>query len=211
VAKANLKRDWVPTEAAFQRLLMWLDEGADSQGERYVEIRSRLVHYFDRRSCLAAEDLADETLNRVARRLDEEGEIASVVPARYCYIVAKFVFLEYLRRPTPVPAAIDAREENTMIGPRTPRQDDAIDTRQAILDCLDGCLDKRPASDRQLILDYYGSESTSTIEHRKRLAARLGLSANALAIRACRIRGHLESCVKQCRDEPRQIKRHLIS
>jgi hypothetical protein len=28
---------------AFTRLLRWLDEGSDSQGERYLEIRRRLV------------------------------------------------------------------------------------------------------------------------------------------------------------------------
>lgn len=33
------------------------------------------------------------------RRLQEEGSITDTAPARYCYIVAKFVFLEELRRP----------------------------------------------------------------------------------------------------------------
>ena len=99
MAKANLKRDWQPDKAAFDRLLAWLDEGTDSHGERYLEMRGRLVDYFGRRNCHSPEDLADETLNRVARRLEETGSIDDVVPARYCYIVAKFVFLESLRGP----------------------------------------------------------------------------------------------------------------
>src|SRR6187549_1697403 len=99
MAKPNLKRDWQPDEAAFGRLLAWLDEGTDSRGERYLEMRERLVDYFGRRNCHSPEDLADDTLNRVARRLEETGSIDDVVPARYCYIVAKFVFLESLRRP----------------------------------------------------------------------------------------------------------------
>ena len=99
MAKANLKRDWQPDKAAFDRLLAWLDEGTESRGERYLEMRERLVDYFGRRDCPFPEDLADETLNRVARRLEETGSIDDVVPARYCYIVAKFVFLESLRRP----------------------------------------------------------------------------------------------------------------
>jgi len=99
MAKPNLKRDWQPDKAAFDRLLAWLDEGTDSRGERYLEMRERLVDYFGRRSCHSPEDLADDTLNRVARRLEETGSIDDVVPARYCYIVAKFVFLESLRRP----------------------------------------------------------------------------------------------------------------
>jgi len=56
-------------------LLKWLDGGADSGGERYLEIRRRLVSYFDRRNCTSPDELADETLNRVARRLEEKGAI----------------------------------------------------------------------------------------------------------------------------------------
>jgi DNA-directed RNA polymerase specialized sigma24 family protein len=79
--------------------LVWLDEGVCSDGERYLEIRRRLVQYFDRRGCTAADELADETLNRAARKLAELGQIANVVPAQYCYVLARFVFLEYIRRP----------------------------------------------------------------------------------------------------------------
>ncbi len=91
------KRDWVLTQSAFHRLLDWLDEGADSSGQRYLEMRQRLGLYFDRKNCPAPEELADETLTRVSRRLEEEGAITGDAPARYCYIVARFVFLEYWR------------------------------------------------------------------------------------------------------------------
>ncbi len=84
-------------EPAFRRLLQWLDEGRESHGERYVEIRERLVTYFARRNGPAPDDLADEALNRVARRLQEQGAIDDVSPAHYCYIVARFVLLESLR------------------------------------------------------------------------------------------------------------------
>src|SRR5262245_56287297 len=93
------KKDWVLSQGAFSRLLEWLDEGEDSGGQGYLETRRRLALYFDRKSCLAPDELADDTLNRVARRLEEEGTITSDAPAHYCYIVARFVFLEYLRQP----------------------------------------------------------------------------------------------------------------
>src|SRR5262245_26284519 len=89
------KRDWPLSAAAFHRLLEWLDEGQNSHGNRYVEMRRRLVSYFSRNACLTPDDLADETLNRVARRLQEEGSITDSSPARYCYIVARFVLLEH--------------------------------------------------------------------------------------------------------------------
>jgi hypothetical protein len=36
------------------------------------------------------------------------------------------------------------------------------------------------------------------IENRRSLAQTLGITVNALSIRACRIRDKLESCVKKC-------------
>jgi ribosomal protein S15P/S13E len=91
------KKNWVLTPHNFRLLLNWLDEAGDSQGQKYLEIRQRLVSYFDRKNCIAPDELADETLDRVARRLNEEGWIESDPPAKYCYIVARFVFQEHLR------------------------------------------------------------------------------------------------------------------
>ena len=83
---------------AFHALLQWLDDGVDSHGERYIEMRRRLVSSFDRRNRPAADELADETLSRVARTLQEAGTIATTPPARYCYVTARFVLLEDVRR-----------------------------------------------------------------------------------------------------------------
>src|ERR1044072_6294884 len=96
--KVDQKKDWTLTPRAFHDLLNWLDEGNNSEGQKYLAMRSRLVSYFNRKHCLEPEELADETLNRVARRLNEENAVDSDTPAaKYCYIVARFVFLEYLR------------------------------------------------------------------------------------------------------------------
>src|SRR6185503_18383044 len=81
------------TQLAFSRLLDWLDDGVDSQGETYLEMRRRLVSYFDRRNRPFPDDLADETLNRVSRTLEESGSIAVRPPARFCYVIARFVLL----------------------------------------------------------------------------------------------------------------------
>ena len=78
-----------PEQESFRRFLNWLDQGEDSRGEKYLEMRHRLSAYFERKNCLPADDLADETLSRVARRLEEEGSIIGAAPAQYCYIVAR--------------------------------------------------------------------------------------------------------------------------
>ncbi len=95
--KVEPKKDWNLTPHAFGKFLAWLDEGTDSEGQKYLEMRQRLIAYFDRKNCLNPDELADETLNRVARRLEEEGAIKSETPAKYCYITARFVFMESLR------------------------------------------------------------------------------------------------------------------
>ena len=63
-------------------MLEWLDDGVESDGETYLEMRRRLVQYFDRRNRLSADDLADEALNRIARTLEKDGSIATTPPAR---------------------------------------------------------------------------------------------------------------------------------
>ena len=194
MARANIKRDWQPDKAAFDRLLAWLDEGTESRGERYLEIRERLVDYFGRRDCPFPEDLADETLNRVARRLEETGSIDDVVPARYCYIVAKFVFLESLRRPRQV-ELVAQRAEAAIAQVANERAEN-----ERTFACLEQCLQSCSIADRALILDYYQTTSGSARENRRQLAHRLQVTANSLAIRACRIRSRLEACVRACVD-----------
>src|SRR6185295_18898424 len=86
------------TQVAFTRLLEWLDDGTDSHGETYLEMRRRLVAYFDRRNRPTADALADETFNRIGKTLETCGSIATTPQARYCYTIARFVLLEDLRR-----------------------------------------------------------------------------------------------------------------
>jgi len=194
------KKDWSLTESALRQFLDWLDEGADSGGEKYLEMRRRLVSYFDRKNCFSPDDLADETLNRVARRLEEEGAITNTPPARYCYIVAKFVFLEYLRRSEHSQESFDelsgtGQTASNLVALFEP--DDTRENKEKLLDCLEHCLENLGPENRELIFQYYRGEQREKIENRRAIAARLGLSMNALSIRACRIRDKLEACVKK--------------
>lgn len=181
-------------EQTFRRLLVWFDQGVDTNGQSYLAIRERLLGYFDRKNCLNAEELADETLNRVARRLDEEGgNIETETPARYCYIVARFVFMEHLRANEKEIAALDNVSRQTIVMSNEDR-----DRKEKMLACLDHCAAKLESSQRELIFGYYSGEQRVKIENRRSLAQTLGITVNALSIRACRIRDKLESCVKGC-------------
>jgi DNA-directed RNA polymerase specialized sigma24 family protein len=173
-------------------------------------MRRRLVAYFDRRNRPNADDLADETLSRIGRTLEQDGHIDTTPPARYCYVVAKFVLLEDFRRDkrhTRLEAVwqIDRARATAVV-----EADQAV-AREQRLDCLDRCLDELRPEQRQLIVDYYAEAQRQRIERRRALAQRLGVSMNALAIRACRIRDTLQACIERCRRQPKGSVASVLS
>jgi DNA-directed RNA polymerase specialized sigma24 family protein len=193
---------WLLNKETFGLLLKWLDCGKDSHGKEYLEMRRRLVSYFDRKNCKTPDDLADETLNRVARRLQEEGNITSETPARYCYIVARFVFLEYNRQSVREPLSLEdfskrGYDPSVSVTSRAKDEDEGA-THEQRLACLERCLKDFESRDRELIIHYYEGEQRTKIQNRRSLAARFALTGNALSIRACRLRSKLENCVGEC-------------
>src|SRR5687767_5895715 len=108
-----MKNQWVVTQQAFDRLLDWLDADRDSAGSKYERIRVRLIKIFTCRGCGEADDLADETINRVTAKLGDIVESYSGDPALYFYGVAQKVHLEYLRKKPPI-------QESSQVG-REPR------------------------------------------------------------------------------------------
>jgi RNA polymerase sigma factor (sigma-70 family) len=198
------KKDWGLTPEAFNKLLDWLDADRERAGQRYEELRRKLVSYFDRRKCLGSDDLTDETINRVARRITEDENILKEEPLKYCYGRAREVFLEYLRHPS--------RTQRTQsdVNDLPQAQQPAIDPQtEADLytekcaqeqqeECLAECLGKLPPETRKLILQYYKGEQRAKINNRRALAEQLGISLNALRIRASRLRDELEACVTEC-------------
>jgi DNA-directed RNA polymerase specialized sigma24 family protein len=192
------RRDSGTSGTSFTRLLRWLDEGSDSKGERYLEIRRRLVAYFDRRNRPAPDILADETLDRVSRTLEESGRIKVTPPARYCYVVARFVLLEDIRRSQrEIPF-----DETRPVSSHEPSANRAAmeETAERSLECLTRCLNKLKPEDRALIVEYYRDAKRQRIDRRRELARGLGITMNALAIRTWRLRTNLEACMARCRN-----------
>jgi DNA-directed RNA polymerase specialized sigma24 family protein len=200
----GLREERVLTEHGFSRLLEWLDDGGgDSKGETYLEMRRRLVSYFDRRNRPSPDELADETLNRIARTLEQDGEIAVRPPARFCYVTARFVLLEDVRKREHANLPLEGPRGTATSG--TPgfacapvQDDDEAAAKEQRLGCLERCLDTLKPDQRELIVGYHHDARREKIERRRDLAKQLGISMNALAIRACRIRDALETCVEGC-------------
>lgn len=173
------------TEEEFKRLLAWLGGGDPDDGaRRYETIRRGLITVFIGRRCPDAEDLADETIDRVAKKLVDLADGYTGDPARYFYGVAKKVLLEYTRqKPPPIAAPPSGGPD-----PQT----------EADLDCLDACLERLTTENRDLILSYYGDKKRRKADSRERLRRQLSLRAGALRARTFRIRAALEKCVRQC-------------
>lgn len=180
------------TREGFDALLSQL--GGEREGpRRYEEIRRRLIRLFEWRGCEIPEDLADETIDRVARRLAGGLVVESGDPYRYFCGVAHRVYLEVLRGRRRERLALE-RESRTP--PSPPPEEDEPPERLA---CLRRCLARLSAEQAALILDYHREDrGAQKIEARKQLAGRLGLPMNALRIRAHRIRRGLEGCIGEC-------------
>jgi DNA-directed RNA polymerase specialized sigma24 family protein len=185
---------WALTTEALDKLLAHFSDNREEAGAKYESMRSKLVRYFEWRMCPLPEDLADETINRVARRIDE-GEDIFNLPG-YFLTVARLVFMESLRDRNRTSVPLDEISE---VSAEQPQEDEQKELR---LRCLDDCLNELPIESRTLILTYYHDERRAKIERRKQLAVGLGIPLNALRIRAHRIRMLLEKCVRDCSAQP---------
>ena len=201
----SLKKDWVLTQDAFDLLLARLDRDQERAGRQYEHIRHGLVTFFECHGGASPADLADETINRVARRLLEGKEIHADNPASYFYGVARNVLKENWGSGRPAPASLDEVPELAQLsddpGSLHERQEERYRAEQR-LECLEHCLDGLTPRDRELISEYYQGETGAKIRARRLLAKKLGIPLNALRIRALRIREKLEACVQRCLNQP---------
>lgn len=180
---------WDLHDHALHRLLFRLDADQSTAGEKYEQLRRGLVKIFDWRGAAAPDICADETIDRVARKLAAGVIIDDVVA--FAYGVARLVMLEQNRRPEARLVSLDEAKGIVDIAPR--ERDDS-----SRLPCLEHCLDELDAEARALILRYYLHARRQRIDGRAALARELGLSQNALRSRAQRIRDRLERCTNRC-------------
>ena len=178
------------TPETFESLLRFLDPDRDQAAVKYEAIRRRLVRLFEWRGCGAPEDLTDETMDRVARRLLEGVDVRSADPYGYFCGVAHLVSKEVGRRVARERAALE-REEWQPMPPA-----DEEDEEDGRLSCLRHCLEQLPADQRLLVLRYH--QEDDHIRSRQMLSHELGVPMNALRIRVHRVRRKLEECVAKC-------------
>ena len=189
LAKVTPKSEWVLTQAAFDGFLATLDRDRDKAGEKYEYIRLKLVKYFQWSGSEVPDIDADETINRVTRRLYEGQDVYNLTG--YIYGVAKLVHAESLKRRS----QIRTLDEASIID--LPSIGIEVEVAR-YEECLERCLGRVSDEDREVIIEYYSYKKTDKIDCRKRLAARLGVSLNTLRVKMHRHRLSLEGCVEKC-------------
>ena len=183
------KAKWELTKEAFDKLLSLFSADQGEAAEKYEAMRRRLQRFFLWKLFQNADELVDEVINRVARRIDEGEKISNL--NGYFGSVAKNVEQEEYRKIQRTSTLDDIPE------PVAPDPEQNPD-KERRLQCLEECLNDLKSESRTLILKYYYYDDRNKIDLRRQLAGNLGIPMNALRIRACRVRGVLEACVKKC-------------
>lgn len=187
MANRSPKQGWVLTEESFNSFLAALDPDRQRAAEQYEHVRRSLIRYFYWRGSFFPERDADETIDRVARKLAEQ-QVGDVYT--YSLGVARNVAHESLRvqREQAQLAAADSFSSEAPA-------DTAFERR---IECCETCLANLPSAQRDLVLAYYEGEKQTKIANRQKLADKTGVPIARLRIQVHRIREKLETCIKQC-------------
>jgi DNA-directed RNA polymerase specialized sigma24 family protein len=152
--------------------------------ENYRDLRAMLVNYLGRSGSKNAEELADETVMRVLEKRKAGRKIRNI--RAYTLGVAHHVYLESTREPRTVTLSDDVLSH-------------AVSSHAETLDdCLTLCMSRLPPSERMIVTVYHSGSGKQLVKDRRKLARKLGLSMDALRIRAHRIRKDLEACIGEC-------------
>ncbi|MFN0140045.1 MAG: hypothetical protein ACKVQW_08160 [Pyrinomonadaceae bacterium] len=177
-------------QAEFDGLLNWFSPNREEAGKRYESVRQGLTRYFRFKGCSNEEDLADETINRVARKLPKLDLSAGNQPITIFFGFASKMFLEELKRTR---KEIDIETKQHLHNPI-----DDTENIEIQFDCLEECLNKLGAGERELVTDYYSKNKSEKFEYRRNIAAKRDISMNNLHVKVHRLRHTLRICVEGC-------------
>jgi len=187
----NTKSDYANS---FKALLWRLHPDQAKQEEAYKSLRYRLVKLFERR-CVRYPDLfadpdllADETVDRVVKNIGKGVKIQNIT--HFFSGVARNVYREWIRRELTY-SRLRNEYPNRPPAIRDTSNDDQIR-------CMKKCLQELPGESRETIVEYYMSEGRDGANHRDAMAARMGITQNALRLRITRLRRELRECRYRC-------------
>jgi len=183
-----MKKERSPTPEEFDKLLLWFNADRNTAGESLTKIHTRLVQIFTSRHCPEGDELADEVVNRVTVRIVSVRDNYPSA-AQCCMAFVENVYREWLRDQK---IRINARE------PDKPRRHDDLEREDR---CLTKCLQTLDERDRDVFVRYFEGEGRARINARDKLAQERALTANALRIKAHRLRKRMRICIEECLEQ----------
>ncbi|MGE0882573.1 MAG: sigma-70 family RNA polymerase sigma factor [Blastocatellales bacterium] len=183
------------TEEEFRRFLNWLDADRELASQIYEKLRRRLIVYFIKRQCAAAEDLADKVLNAVMEHVLKQNVLLLGQPLPYIFGIARNVYRQYLSKQISFDGDMDWQRLSF------PDFSDETSEKEQRSACLRNCLREMKGQDRQLFLLYYLKKIEALDEYRIRLAKQFGLTINALRLKMMRLRDQLRICITSCQQK----------
>ncbi|HEX8288901.1 MAG TPA: hypothetical protein VF556_12945 [Pyrinomonadaceae bacterium] len=188
-----MKKDFVLTEENFNNLLNWLSTDREKAGAKYEEVRKHLTTFFRYKGCSEPDELADETINRVAAKVStfyNNGEVKTIT---FFYSFAINVHREYLA---------NMKKKHVSLEPNMLFADQPVpetnENKDIIYDCLDRCLAKLGSQESEMLIAYYSPDKSGKSELRKKMADALNLKTGALHTKIHRIRNIVRECIENC-------------
>lgn len=188
MGQLNARMPWMLDKSGLESLLNALHPDREQASHAYEALRRRLIRFFEWNRADLPEDLADETLDRLARRLCSPGE-AILEPLKFASGIARLVLKEHWRNTHRKEEALATMLQRGMEAARREREQRELEEYASV---LEKCLEAVPEQSRNLVRRYFGAESRVQILRRQELAQEYGISINALRNRVMRIRGELE-------------------
>lgn len=158
----------------------------------YVTVRQQLIKMFTWHQSHDPDGLADETIDRVMRRVREIRHDYSGDPRLYFFGVAKNILRE--ARKEPRNGSVDEAKMSFHAG--------TDENSEQLYECLDKCMLKLPPDRRALLLAYYQGSKRAKIDARRELAAKFDLRPAALRMVVYRTLNKLETCIQKCMKGP---------
>jgi DNA-directed RNA polymerase specialized sigma24 family protein len=134
------KKAWDLTRESFEKFLALLDADRELAAEEYEQIRRKLVKIFQWRGSTSPEDHADETINRVARKIEEGETIRNL--RSYVGGVARLVWLNYYREQKIAKITLRKELAQTLGIPANALRNRAHRIRAQLEKCVAECIDR---------------------------------------------------------------------
>jgi hypothetical protein len=162
-----------------------VDFGLDEP--RFQQLLDRAIRFLRWRGSADPEGIASEAMLRLIQNL----RAGTVIHDLDAYVV------EVARRVKREEDRTAARLARLLTALARSPSEASVD--EPSLDCLERCKKEcLSAKERRLLDAYYKDEVRNRAEHRAALAAKLGISPNALSLSVFKIRRKLAVCVEKC-------------